>query len=109
MTDILLNLGQANPAANTLTTLYTVPAATSASVSSIVVCNLTSNTDSFRISIAVGGAADSLKQYIYYNLFMDANDTFIATVGLSMATTDVIRCYSTNGNLSFSAWGVEVQ
>jgi len=36
------------------------------------------------------------------------NDTFIATVGIALDATDVVRCYSTNGTLSFSIYGSQI-
>lgn len=108
MTDTLLVLGQSQPSANVLTTLYTVPASTSTTVSSITICNVSSTTDYFSVSVAPGGASDTLSQYIYYEVFLDGNDTFIATVGFTLATTDVVRCLSLNGNISFSLFGVQI-
>jgi len=108
MTDTLSILGQAIPSANTITTLYTVPAATSTTVSSLTVCNQSASSCTFNISVAVAGAADTPKQYIYYELFLDGNDTFIATIGISMATTDVMRCFSTNASTSFNLFGVQI-
>lgn len=108
MTDTLLVLGQSNPTANVLTTLYTVPSATSTTISSITVCNQSSGSANFNVSIAVAGAADSPQQYIYYQLFLDGNDTFIATVGLTLAATDQVRVLSTTGNLSFGLFGVQI-
>lgn len=108
MTDSLKVLGQSYPNSNVLTNIYTVPLATQTTVSSIVICNQSSGPSSFRISVAPGGAADTLSQYIYYDLFLDANDTFIATIGISLATTDIIRVQSSNGNTSFSIFGVEI-
>ena len=109
MTDTFKVLGQSFPSAATLTTLYTVPALTSTTASSITVCNQSSTTaDSFRISIQVAAAADTSKQYIYYNLPLAANDTFIATIGATLATTDVVKCYSSGGLSSFNLFGVEV-
>ena len=101
-------LGQSSPAATTETALYTVPSATSAIGSSIIVANRSTSVAYFRISIAVAGATTSNKDYIYYDLPIGANDTFIATVGLSLATTDVVRVYSSNTNLSFSLYGSEI-
>lgn len=108
MTDTLLVLGQSNPTATTLTTLYTVPAATSVSVSSIVICNRSSTATSFRISIAPAGAADALTQYLYYDVPISGNDTFVATIGCTLAATDVVRCYATLATLTFSIFGVQV-
>jgi len=109
MTDFVKVLGQLTPSANTLTAAYTVPALTSTVVSSIVICNTNSSFIVFRVSIAIGGAADTIAQYIYYDLPMDPNDTFIATIGVSLATTDVIRVRSDTSNVSFNIFGVETQ
>jgi hypothetical protein len=110
MSDALKVLAQSQPAANTLTTIYTVPNTVDigTTVSSIVICNTAATSDVFRISIAIGGAADTPAQYIYYDLPMDGNDTFIATIGISLAEGDEIRVRSTTGNLSFNVFGVEV-
>jgi hypothetical protein len=101
-------LGQSSPAATTETALYTVPAATSAVASSVIVCNRSAVLSTFRISIAIGGAATTNKDYIYYDLPIGANDTFIATIGVTLATTDVVRVYASNTNLSFSLYGSEI-
>jgi hypothetical protein len=106
--DTLKVLGQSNPVGGVLTVLYTVPAATQTTVSSLFVCNLSSSPDAFSISIAVGGAADALSQYLYFTLPLDANDTFAATVGLSLAAGDVVRVLAANNNLTFSLFGVEI-
>lgn len=101
-------LGQSSPSATTETALYTVPSATSSVVSSLVVSNRGATTTSFRISIAVAGASTSNKDYIYYDLIIGGNDTFIATVGITLSTTDVVRIYSSNSSLSFSIYGSEI-
>lgn len=108
MTEVRKMLGQASLAATTLTALYTVPAATEAVVASIIVCNRTAGTLSFRISIAVAGAADNVKQYIYYDLPLIAQDTFIATVGVTLGAGDVVRAYASATGLSVSLVGVEI-
>jgi len=101
-------LGQVAPSATTLTTLYTVPGATSTVVSSLSVCNRGSTSTTLRISIQIAAAADDPKQYIYYDLVINGNDTFVATIGITLATTDVVKCYAGNANLSFSLFGIEV-
>ena len=108
MTDTIQVLGQYSPSASSLYTIYTVPAATSAVISSIVVCNTNSTSATFRISIAVGGAIDALSQYIYYDLPLLGNDTFVATVGLSLATTDQVRILASSTNVAFTVSGVQV-
>lgn len=109
MTENLHVLGQIVPSASALTPLYTVPIATFASVSSVIVCNQNNiNEIVFRISIAVSGATDAPNQYIYYDMPLSPNDTFITTVGLTLAAGDIIRVMSDTGNVSFSLFGVEV-
>lgn len=101
-------LGQSSPSATTPTDLYTVPSATKSVVSSLIVANRGTTTASFRVSIAVSGAATSNKDYIYYDLPIGGNDTFIATVGITLSATDVVRIYSSNSSLSFSIYGSEI-
>jgi hypothetical protein len=101
-------LGQSSPAATTEIALYTVPSATSAIGSSIIIANRSTTVATFRVSIAVSGAATTNKDYIYYDLPIGSNDTFIATIGITLATTDVVRVYSSNTNLSFSLYGSEL-
>lgn len=107
MAQTLKNLAQLNPAATTLTTLYTVPGATSTAVSSLIVCNQAATDATFRISIQVAGAVDNAKQYIYYDTTVGANDTFIATIGITLATTDVVKAYASSTTLSFNLYGTE--
>lgn len=107
MADSLKVLGQAAPAATTETDLYTVPTSTSATGSSIVICNRGGTATTFRVSVSVAGAATATKDYLYFDVAMPANETFIATIGITVAATDKVRVYAGNANLSFSLFGVE--
>ena len=100
-------LGQSAPAATTLTALYTVPAVTKATGTTLWVCNRGATATTFRVSIAVAGAADTNAQYIIYDQSINGNDTFAATTGFCLATTDVVRVYAGNANLSFNLHGIE--
>ena len=101
-------LGQIVPAATTLTDLYTVPGATEAIISTLVVCNQNAAKVAFRVSIAPAGAADDPKHYIYFNTELLKQDSVFATIGITLAATDVVRVYSDTANVSFSLFGVEV-
>lgn len=100
-------LAQNNPAAATSTDIYTVAAGKKAVVASIIVCNM-GVAGSFRISVAVAGLALAPKQYLYYDLPIDANDTFIATIGLTLGPADVVRVYASHVNMAFNLSGVEL-
>lgn len=101
-------LGQSNPAATTLTTLYTVPSATQAVISSISVANLTATAATFRIAIRPAGASIANSQYLGYDITVGASDTTIITVGITMNATDVLSVYASTANLTFQAFGSEV-
>lgn len=100
-------LGQVAPLATTETDLYSVPAATSAVASSITVCNRGATAATFRVSASQAAAATANKNYVYYDLDLPANETFIATIGLTLATTDIVRVYASTANLSFGLFGQE--
>jgi len=108
MSDFVKILAQTATPATTLTDLYTVPALRSSVASSVIVCNRGNTSTTFRISLAVAGAADLNKQYLYYDVPISKNNTFVATIGISLATTDVVRVYAGNTNLSFNLVGVEM-
>ena len=107
MAQTLKVLGQSAPSATTETDLYTVPGATTAVVSSIVICNRSGSNATFRISVAVGGGATGNKDYLYYDNTVLANDSFIATIGVSLGAGDKIKVYASSANLSFNAFGAE--
>ena len=101
-------LGQVNPSATTATTLYTVPSSTSSVVSTISVCNQASSAATFRIAVRPAGATLAAKHYIVYGATVPASDSTMITVGLTLATTDVVTVYASSANLSFNAYGSEI-
>lgn len=101
-------LAQAAPDATVLTEFYTVASATFTAISSMVICNQNNSNIAFRVSIAVGGTTDDVKQYLYFDLPMLANDTFIAMIGMTLAATDVIRIQTDTNNVSFTLFGDEI-
>lgn len=107
MATTLKILGQSAPNATTETDLYTVPSSTSTVASSLIICNRSATSATIRVSCSAGGGATANKDYIYYDLTIPGNDTFIATIGLSLATTDKVRVYASTANVSFSLYGQE--
>ena len=101
-------LGQSAPSATTATTLYTVPSATSAVVSTINVCNRAATADTFRIAVRPAGASLASQHYLAYDTPIQASDSISVTIGVSLATTDVITVYAGSANLSFTAFGAEI-
>jgi hypothetical protein len=106
MADTYKVLGQSAPLAATLTTLYTVPALTSVIGSTLVIANRGAAT-TVRVAIRVAGAAIADAQYLAYDLAIAANTTFTLTIGITLATTDVVSVYATLATVSFNLFGVE--
>lgn len=101
-------LGQVAPSATTATTLYTVPSATQAVVSTIVVANRVATNSSFRIAIRPAGAALSNEHYLAYDVAVAPLDSTTITIGVTLAATDVVTIYASSANLSFNAFGSEI-
>ncbi len=100
-------LGQANPAATTATTLYTAPAATSAVVSTLSIANLGVST-TYRVAVRPAGAALANQHYLAYDVPLNANDSVMLTLGVTLAATDVVTVYAGTANLAFSLFGSEL-
>ena len=107
MADALKVLGQSDPAATTVTTLYTVPDKTMTTVSSIVAANRTGSAITFRLSVHVEGAGADDKQYLYYDKSVAANDSLTIVIGITLNQTDVVKVYTSAVNMSFNMFGCE--
>lgn len=102
-------LGQADLDATTLTDLYTVPTGKSAIINAIFVCNRAGAAATFRISISVDGAADGVGQYLYYDVSVAANDTFLIEVPIPLDAADVIRGYASATTVTMVVVGTELK
>ena len=101
-------LGTSNPAATTATTLYTVPAATSAIVSTINVCNQAASSGAFRIAIRPAGATLAANHYIAYDTSIPANDSIIVEPKQVLATTNTIKGLASATTINFHISGLEI-
>lgn len=112
MAEALKVLGQLAPANITLNDLYTVPALTAATISSLIVCNRTTSQTTFRIAVQTAAEAASAtadKHYIFYDQELDPNSTFAITIGLTLNAGDVVRVRSSvSGSISYNIFGIEV-
>jgi len=101
-------LGQSAPSATTATTLYTVPSATSAVVSTLVIANRAGTSAAYRIAIRPGGASLANQHYLAYDVAVGAGDSTTLTLGITLAATDVVTVYASSANLSFNIFGSEI-
>jgi hypothetical protein len=100
-------LGQVSPAATTATTLYTVPTATSTVCSTITICNYGVST-LYRVAIRPAGATLANQHYIAYDAGINANETVFLTLGITLATTDVVTVYAGTATMAFGLFGSEI-
>jgi hypothetical protein len=104
-------LGQRNPSANALSTLYTVPAGNSAIISSIVVANLdeaAATGASFRIAANVSGVTVANGNYLAYSVNVPGRDTVTLTLGITLNAGSIISVNANSSLLAFSAFGTEI-
>ena len=101
-------LGQVAPSATTLTSLYTVPASTSTVVSTITIANLANASGTFRVAVRPAGESIANKHYIAYDITIAALDTLTLTLGITLATTDVLSVYASSATVAFAAYGSEI-
>ena len=103
-------LGQSNPSATTVTTLYTVASLKDEVITTISVSNTTTTAATFRMILqpsADVSATILTKQYLAYDITVGASDTTVITIGVTMAAGDVIKVYGSTATLAFQAFGDE--
>ena len=109
MANIYKTLGQVATASTSEAILYGVNTIGLSTVcSSIVICNRGNVATTFRVSVNVGGDATDDKSYLYYDVTLAGNDTFVATIGITLAYGDEVAVYAGNANLSFNLFGTEI-
>jgi len=108
MAETIKVLGQEAPLATTATDVYTVPSATSAVVSTIVIANRAATAGTFRLSVRPAGAAQANKHYVAYDIAIAANDSTTLTLGITLGAADVITAYCSSDNMSVNAFGTEI-
>lgn len=96
---------QATPGAGATVALYTTPADQQAIVGTLVVCNTAAAPTTFKIRVAVAGAADAVGQSIFEDAPIAAKATLTLTTGLLLAEADVIRVSAAAAGVNFHAYG----
>lgn len=108
MPERLAVLGQVRPASLTFVDLYTVPAATQAVVSSILVCNTLGTASFFRVNARPTGTAVTISNALFYDVPIAGNATTVLQLGLALAAGHIVSVYSGSGSLTFTATGQEI-
>jgi hypothetical protein len=101
-------LGQSNPSSATATTLYAVPAANTAVISTLNICNLSTTGGTFRLAIRPAGVTLANTHYLAYDTAIGASDSIAITLGITLAATDVVTVYANTASMNFTAFGSEI-
>ena len=101
-------LGQSNPAANTLTKLYSVPTSNSAVISSINIANLGTDPAAFSIAANVSGAATANANYLAWRVTVPGNDSISLSLGITLNASSQLSVNANTSTVSFSAFGTEI-
>ena len=88
-------------------TLYTTPALTPTVCSTLVICNQGASTV-FRVAVRPAGAVLEAKHYLIVDNTINQYDSVFLTLGVSLATTDVVSVYAGATSVSFSLFGSEL-
>ena len=108
MAESFKTFGQVALPATARTVFYTVPAATQAVCSSIEICNRTNGNLTYRLGVAVAGAADDAKQYIAFDSLLLKNSTTILTIGQAMGAGDQLFGFASAVGITMQASGTEI-
>jgi pyruvate/2-oxoacid:ferredoxin oxidoreductase beta subunit len=100
-------IGQAAPGAGANGNLYTVPAARRAVLSTIAVANTGGAYTTYRVHVRPGGAAAAAGNAIAYEVGLDAGQSDLLTLGVTIAAGDVVSVRSVSGAVTFTAFGEE--
>jgi hypothetical protein len=108
MANVYKVLGQSAPAATTDTALYTVPSATEAVISTIVIANRAATAGTFRLAVRPDGASIANQHYLAYDVPIGGNDSTTLTLGITVDAADVITVRASSADMSFNVFGSEI-
>lgn len=102
-------LGQVLPNANTLTNVYVTDSSNSAVISTITICNQSSDNVTVDLIMRPINEALANKHFLLKNIAIPQADTLILSPGLTMNSSVILAANNTlNSNLSISVFGVEI-
>ena len=101
-------LGQQFPANTSDTVLYTVPASTQAVCSTLSI-SARSVSSNFRVAVVPAGQSLNFQHYICFDSPIEANDSIMLTLGISLAAGDTVHVSSGYpSNIAFGLFGAEI-
>ncbi len=92
----------------TYATLYNTGAATTAVLSSLLICNTASTAATYRIGLATSAGTPGDGNWIAYGPTVQPNDTVSLTLGLALGNTKFVRVSSSASTVVFTAAVAEI-
>jgi hypothetical protein len=78
-------------------------------VSTIVICNQAATSATYRIAVRpAADATTAAKHWVVYGATVAASDSTALTMGVTLASTDIIRVWASSATLSFNVFGSEI-
>jgi hypothetical protein len=99
--------GQVAPAANTLTTLYTVPV-DKVLVISVLFINNRGNNSKFNVALRVDGAPIENKHWIYFEQTISAGVALERLKGATLQAGTIVSVQGQSANFGFTLCGEEI-
>ena len=99
---------QGTASTGTFATLYTTPAATSAVISSLVICNQSTSAITVRVGLDATEGTPGADEFLVYDASVAGNDTVVLTLGITMDASKYLRVSSSANTMSFSAFLSEI-
>lgn len=102
--------GQAAPAADIDTLVYTVPVSSNFVASSILVCNrsISGSPASFRVAVVPSGETLADKHYVAYERLIDIRGTVTVSLNIGLDESSKVYVRASSANLSFTLGGVVI-
>lgn len=107
-TNVYKILGQSAPSADTDTDAYTVPSATEAVISTIIIANRAATAGTYRIAFRPDGATIATTHYIAYDVPVAANDSTTLSLGITLDAADVVTVQCSSADMTVSVFGTEI-
>lgn len=94
---------QGTAAVGTYATLYASPAAKTAVISTLAVCNTATAVATFRVGVMASAGTPAAAEWLFYDVTVGANDTLMFTIGLALQAGRYVRVSSSAATVTFSA------
>lgn len=99
---------QGTASTGTYATLYTTPSATQAVISTIIICNTSATTQTYRIGLDTTAGTPGASEWLVYDSVVAGNDSICLTLGVCLDASKFIRVSSSANTVVFSAFVSEI-